>query len=73
MFTAQAFSHDHFFTRVSMTYAASFSDPIMGEPSGPSQREARIREEHQTTTGRESRQALDPTRPNREEPQLLAD
>ena len=49
-------------------WAASFSDPMMGEPSGSSRREARTREEHQTGKRRRSRKALDLNRPNREEP-----
>ena len=53
-------------------WAASFSDPIMGGPSGSSRREARTREEHHTGKRRRSRKALDLNRPNREEPKFRA-
>ena len=48
-------------------WAASFSDPMMGEPSGSSRREARTREERQTGKQCRSRKALDLNRPNRED------
>jgi hypothetical protein len=54
-------------------WAASFSDPMMGEPSGSSRREARTRGEHQTGKRRESRKALDLNGPNRDEPRFGAE
>jgi hypothetical protein len=44
---------------------------MMGEPSGSSRREARTREERQTGKRCRSRKALDPDRPNREEPNFI--
>ncbi len=49
-------------------WSTSFSDPMMGEPSGSSRREARLRGEHHPGKRRRSRKALDLNRPNREEP-----